>query len=196
MKRYEFRNIKVLEENLTKAHVAPEITAQIMDGGETITGQSSQEARAAWMREAMQRMDQLLEPEVRHAVREKCACCLGNKRHQVSKSIARDHATLEERIAAANEARFVFGHSVTRQDDGSLVVSFMPEGQEHYGCACLRKVEEPLSITYCYCCGGHVKHHLQTALGRKLTVAVLSSALSSGGTRPCTFRLVLAEGGE
>ena len=196
MQRYEFRHIRVLEENLTKAHVAPEITAQIMEGGEAITNQSSREARADWMREAMQRMDQLLDPEVRHAVREKCACCLGNKRHAVSKAIASDHATLEERIAAANETPFVFGHSVTRQDDGSIVVSFMPEGQEHYGCACLREVKEPLSITYCYCCGGHVKHHLQTALGRKLAVTVLSSSLSSGGTQPCRFQLVLADGDE
>ncbi len=36
-------------------------------------------------------------------------------------------------------------------------------------------------------CGGHVKHHLQIALGRDVESAVRSSALSSGGKRPCAF---------
>ncbi len=35
--------------------------------------------------------------------------------------------------------------------------------------------------------GGHVKHHLQIALGRKLVGTVRSSALSSAGKKPCAF---------
>ena len=68
-----------------------------------------------------------------------------------------------------------------------MLVCFAPEGQEHYRCVCLPKAREPLPVTYCYCCEGHVKHHLQAALGRKLAGVVRSSALSSGGAKPCTF---------
>jgi hypothetical protein len=141
------------------------------------------------MAEAMRRMDALLDAPTRQAVRVRCACCLGGKRLQTSRGIAREHATLEERLRAANDAKFVFGHSVTRAEDGGFLVRFSPEGEAHYGCPCLRGAKEPLSITYCYCCGGHVRHHLQTALGCKLDVTVLSSALSSGGRKPCTFLL-------
>jgi hypothetical protein len=186
-RKYAYGRIRILSESLEKAQVAPEVIAEIMEGGEAITEKSSGKAKADWMREAMNRMNRLLERDVRLSVREKCACCLGGKRLELSKSIARDHATLEERIAAANETHFVFGHSVVQQEDGRILVSFAPEGQEHYGCVCLPKATEPLPITYCYCCGGHIKHHLQTALGRQLELTVRSSALSSGGKRPCTF---------
>jgi hypothetical protein len=191
MKTYEYGKIGVLAENLEKAGVAPEIIAQIMEGGADIRQSMTPEKKAGWLREAMQRMNQLLDRETRQAVREGCACCLGGKREKLSKAIAKQHETLEERIKAANETKFVFGHSVTLQEDGRVLVSFFPEGREHYRCACLGDVKEPLPITYCYCCGGHVKHHLQNALGREMSVTVRSSALSSGGKHPCTFLFTL-----
>jgi len=193
VRKYEDGRINRLADNLVRAHVAPEVVEEIMAGGETITRSSSGEAKAAWFREAMLRMNRLLDRDVRCSVREGCACCLGGKRLQQSKAIARTYATLEERIAAANEAHFVFGHSVTRQPDGRILVAFEEEGKEHYRCVCLPKAEEPLPVTYCYCCGGHIKHHLQIALGHKLDLTVRSSALSSGGTRPCTFLFSLVE---
>lgn len=187
MSNYENGRIKILAEKMAAAGVAEEIAAQVLEGGEGIRKTASPEAKAAWMAEAMRRMDKLLPPRTRHAIREGCACCLGGKRLQFSKAIARNHETLEERIAAANATPFVFGHSVTRQDDGSILVSFFPEGLQHYRCVCLPKAQEKVSVTYCYCCGGHAKHHLQTALGRKLSMKVRSSALASGGKKPCTF---------
>jgi hypothetical protein len=190
---YEYGRIATLAAQLEKAGIAPEIIAQIMQDGEDIGRGTAPEAKAAWMREAMLRMDRLLDRETRYAVRESCACCLGGKRGELSKAIAKNFATIEERVAAANETRFVFGNSVTQEADGSFIVHFGRDGEEHYRCACLPKAQEPLSITHCYCCGGHVKHHLQNALGHPLKVQVLSSALSSGGKRPCTFRLTLVE---
>jgi hypothetical protein len=44
-----------------------------------------------------------------------------------------------------------------------------------------------------YDCGGHVKHHLQTALGRQLQLTVLSSALSSEGQKPCKFSFAIVD---
>jgi hypothetical protein len=193
MKKYEYGRIAVLEEKLTRAGVAPEVMAEILAGGEAIRSSSSAEAKADWMREAMHRMDQLLDRDTRCAVREACACCLGGKRLKLSSAIAKDHATLEERIAAANETKFVFGHSVTLEEDGRVLVRFAPDGLPAYHCVCLPGAKAPISATYCYCCGGHVKHHLQHALGHKLSMKVRSSALSSGGTRPCTFLFTIEE---
>jgi hypothetical protein len=82
---------------------------------------------------------------------------------------------------------------VSLTDEGEVLVSFSPEGLDKYRCVCLPKATDPVSITYCYCCGGHVKHHLQTALGRKLQMKVRSSALASGGKRPCTFLLSILD---
>jgi hypothetical protein len=193
MNTYEYHRIGTLAENLEKAGIAPEIIDQIMEGGEDIRQSMAPEKKADWLREAMHRMNRLLDRETRQAVREGCACCLGGKRDKLSKAIAKQHETLEERIKAANETKFVFGHSVTLQEDGKVLVCFAPEGKESYRCSCLPQAKEPLPITYCYCCGGHVKHHLQNALGRRASVTVRTSALSSGGKHPCTFSFALED---
>jgi len=193
---YEYGRIKILAEQLAKAGVPGETIDRVMEGGEDIRGNAKPEVKAAWMKTAMERMDTLLNASTRQSVREACACCLGGKRLQVSKGIGKQHESLEERLKAANEARFVFGHSVSMLDDGRVLVSFAPEGLESYRCVCLPKAKGAVSVTYCYCCGGHIKHHLQNALGRKLSCEVRSSALESEGKRPCSFVFSIeADGG-
>lgn len=191
MKKYEYARIGRLAEQLEAARVDREIIDQIMDGGEDILRKTSAGKKADWMREAMTRMNKLLDIQTRKAVRESCACCLGGKRLKISREIARDNASLEERIKAANEANYV--GSLTKMDNGEIRVQFDMQKKAPYRCYCLSQAEEPLPITYCFCCGGHVKHHLQIALGQKLDCTTLSSALSSGGKKPCTFSFRIIE---
>ena len=126
-------------------------------------------------------------------IREDCACCLGGKRLQLSKQIAMEHDSLTDRIAAANKTGYVFGNGVKQEDDGTLTVTFFQDNLTQYQCVCLRKAKEPISETYCYCCGGHIKHHLQLATGSKLSCKVISSALSSGGKKNCKFSYTIVE---
>jgi hypothetical protein len=184
---YEYGRIAKLDENLRKAGIDLAVVDEIMEGGAVIKSSTSPEKKAAWMKTAMQRMNRLLGLETRHIVREACACCLGGKREALVKQIARNYDNLEERIRAANEAKLVFGHSVTLQEDGRVLVRFAPDESTNNRCVCLPKAEGVMPVTYCYCCGGHIKHHLQIALDRELAVIVRSSALSSGGKRPCSF---------
>lgn len=187
MAKYEYGRIRVLAEKLKAAGVSERTAALILEGGEDIGAHASGARQAEWMKQAMIKMNRLLDRETRQAVREACACCLTGKRLAISRQIAHENATLEARIAAANEATLVFGHSVAPQEDGQILVRFQEEGNPEYRCACLPHAQGPVSVTYCYCCGGQVKHHLQSALGVKLACTVRSSALSSGGTLPCTF---------
>ena len=193
MKEYEYGRIRTLAEKLDNAGIERTVIERVMQGGETIRRTTKPEKKADWMRDAMRRMDWLLDPQTRRAVRESCACCLGGKRLKLSKEIAQKHHSLEDRIEAAARTPFVFGNGVTREDDGKLVVRFSAEGQSQYGCVCLTKAQAPLPITYCYCCGGHVKHHLQIALGRKLSCKARSSALSSGGKKNCVFEYTIID---
>lgn len=193
MPDYEYGRIKVLAERLESAGIPAEIIEEIMAGGEDIRKSAKPEKKAGWMKIAMDRMDALLDAPTRQAVRESCACCLGGKRLEQSKGIAKKHHTLADRLKAANETPFVFGHSVTLLEDGRVMVAFAPEGLENYRCVCLPKAKGPVSETYCYCCGGHIKHHLQHALGRSVTCTVRSSALESGGKSPCTFLFSIEE---
>jgi len=187
MHHYEYGRIRVLADKLAEFGVAPDVAAAILEGGEDVTKSTMPEKKAEWFKAAMDRMDALLDRESRQAVREACACCLTGRRQKISTGIARDHATLEERIAAANEASYVFGRSVALQEDGRVLVMFEDEGRESYRCVCMPKAKEPFSPTYCYCCGGHIRHHLQNALGVELSCEVRSTALTSGGRTPCSF---------
>ena len=186
-KLYEISRIDRLAKQLAANDISPEITAKILEGAEKITRSSKSEKHVEWFCGAMTRMDALLDIETQKAVREGCACCLGGKRDKIAKAIVKENETLEDRIKAANEAHYVFGHSM-KMADGKVIVQFFSEGLESYRCPCMPQAQQhPMPISYCFCCGGHVKHHLQNALGRKLDCTVLHTARSSGGKEPCTF---------
>jgi hypothetical protein len=191
MKNYEYHRIGHLAEQLEIAGIDREKIDHIMEGGEDILRKTSPEQKADWFRGAMIRMNRLLDSKTRNAAREACACCLGGRRLKTSRRIAQENESLEDRIKAANEANYV--GSVTMMENGEILVRFAPEGLDRYRCVCLPRAKEPLPITYCYCCGGHVKHHLQIAIGRELDCTVRSSALSSGGKKPCTFSFRIKE---
>jgi hypothetical protein len=191
MKNYEYQRIERLAKRLEEVKVKPEVIEQIMEGGKDILRKTSPEKKAEWMRGAMVRMNKLLPMTIRKTVREGCACCLGGKRLKISNTIASENSTLEERIKAANAANYV--GSITLQANGEIVARFTLQKQPPYRCYCLPQARKPLPITYCFCCGGHVKHHLQIALGRELDCTTISSALSSRWQKPCTFSFRIKE---
>jgi hypothetical protein len=192
MTEYVHGAVRKLADSLAAEGVPDRTIGRILEGGEAIPRGVKAERKAEWMAGAMRRMDELLEPRVAHAARERCACCLGGMRQKLSRAIGKEHESLEERIRAANETPFVFGHSVSLTEEGAVRVRFAPQDAPSHRCVCLPKAKEPVSITYCYCCGGHVKHNLQNALGRKVEITVETSALASGGREPCTFLARLA----
>ena len=130
-----------------------------MQGGEKILRKTSPRKKADWMREAMLRMNKLLDLKTRKTVREACACRLTGQPLKASRRrIARENKSLEDRIKAANKAIAVFGGCARMQENGDILMRFAPEGLDHYHCACLRGADKPLPVTYCFCCGGHVKY--------------------------------------
>lgn len=193
MPTYEYGRAIRLDRELAKAGVAQDVIDQVLAGGEAIGKRSSQERKAAWLAEAMRRLDDLVDMETRRKVREACACSLTGNMGRASRELGKQGGSLEERIAAVNAARPQFGESIVLEEDGRIFVRFQAEGQESYYCGCLPGAKERLSITYCYCCGGFVKEHFRRILGRKVEVETLSSLLASGGTEPCTFRLTVVE---
>ncbi len=190
---YEYGRIQKLEDSLVQAGVDQKTIDAVMAGGELIKKSAAPVKKSDWMKQAMDRMDTFMDPEVKQSVREACASCLAGKRQEISKRIAKENPNLDDAIKAANEAKYVFGHSVTLEDDGRILVCFEPDVKESYRCVCLPKAREPISETYCYCCGGHIKHHLQTALNCKLKCEVRATALSSGGRKPCSFLFAIEE---
>ena len=154
MKNYEYHRIGELATQLGKAGIKQETIDKIMEGGGNILRKTSPAKKADWMREAMLRMDKLLDVKTRKTVREACACRLTGQPLKASQAIARLNKSLEDRIKAANKAIAVYGGCVRMQENGEILMRFAPEGLDHYQCACLRGADKPLPVTYCFCCGG------------------------------------------
>jgi len=190
-KKYEYHRIERLAEQLKVANVAPAIINDIMDGGDKVLRKTPPAKKADWLRGAMLKMNNLLDVKTRKAVREGCACCLGGKRLKISQTVFKENNTLEERVKAVSASRVV--GNVTLQSNGEILALFDMQKEPPYRCYCLGQAKEPLPITYCFCCGGHVKHHLQVALGKNLDCTTRSSALSSGGKFPCAFSFKILE---
>ena len=193
MKKSADRRIIKLAEQLENADIDQETINRIMEGGEPIGKSAQPEKIADWFRGAMMKMDKLLDKEVRYALREGCACSLGGQKLRAATKIAQENDTLEERIKAVNAKHYICGSNVTLEKNGELLVCGDTEGRYGNKCVCLPDAKEPLPITYCYCCAGHFKHHLQIALDRKLECTVVSSPLNSGDKYPCTFRFRIIE---
>jgi hypothetical protein len=137
-------------------------------------------------------MDDLLDMETRKAVREGCACFLAGRKEKSCLKIAQEKGSLEERVKAVNDLRYICG-SLSIAESGDIITRGDTEGKYSNKCVCLIMAKEPVSITYCYCCGGHFKHHLQTALGVKLECTAITKPLSTGNKTPCTFRFKIIE---
>ncbi len=187
--KYQYGKIGKLEESLKSHGIDEKIIDIKMENGNLIKQTDKNEKKAEWFYQAMERMDQLLEASVRYGIRQDCACCLGGKRHELCKQIYNKYGNDFERIEAANKTKLVFGNGVKKISEGRYEVSFFSESLEEKKCPCIRGLEKEMSITYCYCCGGHVKYHLATVLGKKLKVEVKETALTSLGKKSCRFEL-------
>ncbi len=192
MKKSVDRRVARLAEQLEIAEIDRKIIDRIMEGGEDIRGKSSLEEAANWFRGAMNKMDELLNMETRKAVREGCACHLGGIKERTCAKIVQENESFEEKIRAVSAKKYICGN-LTLKEDGEIIACADPDDRYYGKCVCLPGAKEPISITYCYCCQGHIKHHLQTALGCELEGGVIASPLSSGGKYPCTYSFRIKE---
>ena len=184
-------------ESLEVFSVDRPVADAVCDGFMELESSSPKARKAAFFKRAIDIMDERLEPSLVRDIFEWNACCKSGSRLKASKAFAREHAALPladklELIAAAPQ---MFMGRPVLEPDGTITlnaVTYVCDGK--FACACSNfnklKRDYPVSKHYCYCCGGHFKHHYQIMLGVGLEVAeIVSSPLDSDGASPCVFRL-------
>jgi len=123
---------------------------------------------------------------------EGCACCLGGKRLEEAKRIHAEEPSLAARINRLLSAPDIMGFWGEKISETTFEVRFFGE-QAYYRCPCLKfekgQQEAPLPEGYCYCCAGHLKHHIQKALGCPVEVTFLTGSLTTMGRESCRFRV-------
>lgn len=191
-----------LKKSLEKHSIDDAIINEIYQGYEDIEDKASKKIKIPFMRRAMDILDKRLDYDKRYEVIDNCACCLGGVRDKnvkkFAKSIEGQDWTFAEKVQALREAHPFQNYSTCLNDDGTISDGIYYEVDGKYKCACpclnKEKLDEPISATYCLCCAGHFRHHIQNALGIKLkTKEVVSSAIESLEKEPCVFSFEIIE---
>jgi len=144
-------------------------------------------------------MENLLDPEITYQVLDSCACGTSIKEIKELKKI--DAETIRERIN--DIARLDDFHSdwnVCLNQDATLTAGWIIKENDNYACVCSAVVKKGVKVselirenrtmplTYCLCCAGHCRQHLQKLLDIQLkTKEVVSSPINSTGQKPCEF---------
>ena len=139
-------------------------------------------------------MEELLSKEQCLCVMDEQGCNKSNKVSAAFRKFGEKYAdkTLAERIEFMSELET--GHKVNHislNDDGTVTLKFGTASGEGYKCPCtpIKKLKPyDFPLTYCGCCGAHVRYTHEFALGVKLRLKeIVSSMANSNGEKGCEF---------
>jgi len=182
--------LRQLEETI-KSEAGEEAVAKIMAGSESLKGSSSKEKVAKWVKGAMERMDNTLDPEASERIMATCGRnCADHHGNVVERAKARraKYGTLEE-FLEAEEEKPQKGNLLER-DGQDIIVGYTPES---YGVRCYCSLVqglpagEAMSRTYCGCSKGFVERLWGQVLGRPVEAELIDSAVT--GSKICRFRV-------
>ena len=174
-----------LSSKLKKHNIDEELAKEIIGNGDLV--------------DITMRMEKLLDPEMAYQILDSSAC--GTSKKELGGIKAIDAETLEERIARiALLGDFHSDWNVALNPDNTLTSGWTIKDDENYSCVCsapvnkstkvsdLTHADRAMPLTYCRCCAGHCRQHLEKLLGISLkTKEVVSSPINSKGEKPCEF---------
>ena len=139
-------------------------------------------------------MDKFLSHEQCLSIMQEQGCCktgTGPKAHRAF-GLENNGKSLIEKIALLNEADMPHKAPCRLNDDGTLCVYWGADDMARRSCPCgfTNKLPDTYEIplTFCGCCGGHIRSNYQKSLGVKLRLKeIVSSSSSSNGRNRCEF---------
>lgn len=139
-------------------------------------------------------MDKLLTKEQRLAVMQEQGCCITGKPAAAHREFGNENKdkTLAEKVALLNETDMIHKAPSRLNSDGTLSVFWGENNTEKRSCPCgfIKKLPDnyEVPLTFCGCCGGHIRSNYQKSLGVNLRlIEIVSSSLSSQGKKRCEF---------
>ncbi len=174
------------------------IIQQINFGYEDLKSNSPKKEIAEYLRRAMQIMDESLDKETNYQILDYNACCKKGSRDKSAKAFAKtnQNLSLEEKIALISTIPNMGKPVLIDNKIINTGIYWYLNGK--YKCACpnfnhLKEIPN-VSLTHCYCCAGHFRHHYQNMLNLRLrTKEIISSPLASNGEKPCLFSFEIEE---
>ena len=160
----------------------------------------------------IERMEKAIDPDIMREILDKHACGGGKDFISRMKKIGKEIADrpLNDKIAHVNSISSE-SEKITLNADNSLSVKWSFDNNGKYNCVCGATIKTGLKVTelasennnagddvmplsYCYCCAGSGRRHLEYQLGVGLkTKEIISSPINSKGEKPCEFILGIYE---
>jgi hypothetical protein len=171
-----------------------ELRLKVMEGSEKVPSSNPAKA-AAWVRDAMDRLDALVDEPTRRQIMLNCGynCIRLNPRPLESARARRQKFASEEAFLAAEMQKPPKGMRFERR--GNLLIQYYTPrtfgaGMRCY-CSLLRGLPpgQTASLTYCECSRGFVQRYWEGILGRAVEVDLIESAVS--GADECRFMVHL-----
>ena len=171
------------------------IRNRVMEGSEQISPSTSKSKIAKWVKEAMDKLDTLVDEKTRFQIMENCGynCSVVNKR-VIEKAKARrnKYKSINEFLEA--EQRNPMTGTRLERNGNFLYQFYMPQlytRPMRCYCSLLRGLPagEKVSLTYCHCSKGFVKKFWEGVLERPVKVELIESVVS--GAPECKFAVHL-----
>ena len=154
------------------------------------------------------RMEKLLDHDMMRQILESCGCLGGKEYLKQCEKVGKEMAgkALEEKLDTINNEDHDF-YTMTLNDDNTLTIKMCFKGDGKYRCSCSAAVKNGVKVSdialsddrvmplsYCFCCAGSSRLHLELKLGMKLkTKEIISSPINSKGEKPCSFIFEIIE---
>ena len=160
----------------------------------------------------IERMENTLDSGVMQEILDSHACSGGkeycNRLKKTGKEIA--DKTLSEKIAHVNGISSD-SETIVLNDDNTISVKWSYDNNGKYKCLCPAAVKKGVRVSdiasgnndavncvmplsYCYCCAGSGRRHLQLQLGVELkTKEIISTPINSKGENPCEIVYEIVE---
>ncbi|WP_142414174.1 hypothetical protein [Hathewaya massiliensis] len=153
--------------------------------------------------DVISRMEKLLDQDMMHEILDSCACGGGQKFLKQCKKIGKNLTgkSLDEKVNHLNNNIFD-SEKIILNGNNLLTGTLLYKGNEKYKCVCSAAVKKGMTVSdltgyaddrtmplsYCFCCAGSFRRHLQLQLGVGLkTKEIVSSPINSKGQKPCEF---------
>jgi Family of unknown function (DUF6144) len=170
-------------------------TQKIMEGSENITEKTDKKKTAAFLMDAIKRLDAMVDEKTRIRIMQECGYNCAKKNHKmIERAVARrkKFGNLDE-FLDAEQKKPMKGTKLVRE--GNILYQFyIPQAftrPMRCYCGLFRELpkEETVSITYCNCSKGFVEKYWEEILQRPVKVDILHSAIS--GAKDCKFAVHL-----